>query len=330
MKLFAKFVKPSSAYPSSGMGFGCMGITTFYGGAMEQEAAMKLLQTVYDNGCRHFDTAELYSNEDPEKHNEKVLGKFLKTVPRDSYTVGTKYFPSDGKYDYDTVKEHLKKSLERLQLEYVDLYYCHRVTNLEGGLEFAKAAKKLKEEGLIREVGLSEVNGKWLQQIHKEACPIDAVQQEWSILTRNLESELIPVCKELGITVVAYSPLSRNLLVQKFETPPKDARGQLPRYKNMEQNKKFAEQVQKIAEKNNCTPAQVCLAWLFQKADEMGVDVIPIPGTTKTERAISNIQAVDVKIVDPEDMKLLDGMAKDVVGDRYPSMGNGMTIETQL
>uniref|UniRef100_A0A7S3L109 NADP-dependent oxidoreductase domain-containing protein n=1 Tax=Amphora coffeiformis TaxID=265554 RepID=A0A7S3L109_9STRA len=328
MKLFAKFAKTNpSVHPSSGLGYGCMGITSFYGDAMEEEAAVTLLKTVYDQGCRHFDTAEMYRNDDPTKHNEIYLGKFLKTVPRDSYSVATKFWP--GECNYATIKEHLQQSLERLQLEYVDLYYCHRVTSLESGIEFAKAAKKLKEEGLIREVGLSEVSGKWLEQIHA-AASIDAVQQEWSILTRSLEDGLVPVCKKLDIAVVAYSPLCRNLLVQKHEAPPADWRANAPRYQALEQNKKFAEQVHDMAETLNCTPAQICLAWLFQKAAELGVCVVPIPGTTKAERAIGNIQSVDVTL-SSENMKVLNAMAKDVVGDRYPEsfMKNGMTIEHQ-
>jgi aryl-alcohol dehydrogenase-like predicted oxidoreductase len=332
MKLFAKFAKTNPTnYPNSGIGFGCMGITSFYGAAMEEDAAMDLLKTVYDNGCRHFDTAELYGNEDPNKHNEKVLGRFLKTVPRDTYSVGTKYWPENSNiYDYDTIKAHLLQSLERLQLDYVDLYYAHRVTSLEGGKEFAKAANKLKEEGLIKAVGLSEVSGKWLQTIHTEAGPIDAVQQEWSILTRSLEDELVPVCKTYDITVVAYSPLCRNLLVQKLEEPPSDWRMDLPRYKNLAQNKKFANQVHDMAETLEATPAQVCLAWVLQKGVEFGISVVPIPGTTKPERAIGNIQSVDVTL-SMEQMQILDGMAKDVVGDRYKetSMKNGMTIESQ-
>jgi aryl-alcohol dehydrogenase-like predicted oxidoreductase len=332
MKHFAKFAKTNQTnYPNSGIGYGCMGITSFYGAAMEEDEAMALLKTVYDSGCRHFDTAEAYRNEDPNKHNEKVLGRFLKTVPRDTYSVGTKYWPENNStYDYDTIKAHLVQSLERLQLEYVDLYYAHRVTSLEGGKEFAKAANKLKEEGLIKAVGLSEVSGKWLQTIHTEAGPIDAVQQEWSILTRTLEDELVPVCKSHDIAVVAYSPLCRNLLVQKLEAPPSDWRADLPRYKSLEQNKKFADQVQDMADTLKATPAQVCLAWVLQKGAEFGVSVIPIPGTTKSDRAIGNIQSVDVTL-SVEQMQILDGMAKDVVGDRYTEafMQNGMAIESQ-
>ena len=181
-----------------------------------------------------------------------------------------------------------------------------------------------------KEIGLSEVSGPWLKEIHKEAT-IDAVQQEWSLLTRSLEDELVPVCKELDITIVAYSPLARNLLVQKLEAPPTDWRNTNPRYQQLEQNKKFADQVHDIAAKMKCTPAQLCLAWLFHKAGELGVSVVPIPGTTKADRAIGNIAATDVVDFNEDDLKVLDAMAKDVVGDRYNAgfMGNNFTIESQ-
>jgi aryl-alcohol dehydrogenase-like predicted oxidoreductase len=182
-----------------------MGITAFYGATMPDDEALKLLKGVYNTGCRHFDTAEIYATGD--KYNESILGEFFKTVPRDSYTVATKYYPKKDDptlYTYDGVKASLQASLKRLQLDYVDVYYAHRVLTLEGGLLFGETAKRLKEEGLIKEVGLSEVSGDWLRQIHTKACPIDAVQQEWSLLTRNLESELVPVCKELDIPIVAY------------------------------------------------------------------------------------------------------------------------------
>jgi aryl-alcohol dehydrogenase-like predicted oxidoreductase len=335
MKLFAKFAKANQAtHPNAGIGYGCMGISFLYGAAMEEDAAMETLKTVYDHGCRHFDTAEIYHyrNDDPNKHNEKVLGRFLNTVPRDSYSVATKYWPENNfsAYDYETVKAHLVQSLERLQLEYVDLYYAHRVTSLEGGKEFAKAANRLKQEGLIKEVGLSEVSGNWLEIIHTEGGPVDAVQQEWSILTRSLEDELVPVCKANDITIVAYSPLCRNLLVQKLEAPPADWRADLPRYKNYQQNKKFADQIHEMAEALQATPAQVCLAWILQKAAQLGVSVVPIPGTTKSDRAIGNIEAVDVTL-SSEHMLILDGMAKDVVGERYEEvwMKNGLAIESQ-
>jgi len=230
--------------------------------------------------------------------------------------------------------EHLLGSLKRLQLDYVDLYYSHRVTSIEHGVNFVKAAQKLKEEGLIKEIGLSEVSGAWLQQITKQSggITIDAVQQEWSILTRSLEEELVPVCRQLNVTIVAYSPLCRNLLVQSTnDAPPTDWRADLPRYKAYEQNKKFASQVHAIAESLKCTPAQVCLAWLYQKAAALQVSVVSIPGTTKIGRAVGNIQSItNVTLLD-ENMKILDAMNDQVVGERYSDnfMGNNMTIESQ-
>jgi aryl-alcohol dehydrogenase-like predicted oxidoreductase len=187
----------------SGLGFGCMGVTSFYGDSMPDDKAIELLQAVYDGGVRHFDTAEIYQQDG--KFNESILGVFFKTVPRDSYCIATKYMPKGGVDDgeYDVVKKALTASLERLQLDHVDLYYSHRVLSLEGGKKFAETCNRLKEEGLIKEVGLSEVNGNWLRQIN-EICRIDVVQQEWSLMTRNLEAELVPVCKELGVVIVAY------------------------------------------------------------------------------------------------------------------------------
>merc|ERR1712124_89929 len=135
------------------------------------------------------------------------------------------------------------------------------------------------------------------------------VQQEWSILTRSLEEELVPVCRKLKVTIVAYSPLCRNLLVQSVsDEPPTDWRADLPRYKAYEQNKKFASQVRGMAGSLNCTPAQICLAWIYQKAAELKVSVVPIPGTTKPDRAVGNIKSMEVTLSD-DNMKILDAMA---------------------
>ena len=296
-------------------GYGCMGITAFYGASMPIEDAKKLLQQVYDAGCRHFDTAEAYATK--EQHNESVMAEFFKTIPRDSYSIATKYWPQNDKYDYDTVKSHLLASLKRLGLEYVDLYYAHRVTTLEGGMDFGRAMKRLKEEGLVKEVGLSEVSGPWLKKIHTETCPIDAVQMEWSLMSRSLEEEVIPVCKELDITVVAYSPLARNMLASKLEVAPQDWRAALPRYqgKEFETNKQVADIVHDMAEKMGGTAAQVSLAWLFLKAKELGVTVIPIPGSTKLHHALGNLKSTELAITQ-EDQHVLETLANKVAGER--------------
>lgn len=310
----------------SGLGFGCMGITAFYGEPMPDDKAVELLQGVYDGGVRHFDTAEVYAAGDVS--NEAVLGKFFRTVPRDSFTVATKYWPykHDSKNDYETVKAALKASLERLGLEYVDLYYCHRITDLQGAMDFVRSAHRLKEEGLLKEVGLSEIGPEWLKKVQEEAGPVDAVQQEWSLLTRNLEEELVPMCKRLDITVVAYSPLARNLLATKVEAPPQDWRGSLPRYQaeNLEANNKIVDIMEGISRKYDCTPAQLALAWLFKKANELGVSVVPIPGTTKLHRAKSNMKSTKIEIGE-EDMLKLEELANMVAGargtERYIQMG---------
>jgi len=316
MKLFSKFALPSVVGSGeSSIGFGCMGITAFYGNSMPDDQAMHLLRTVYDAGCRHFDSAEVYATS--EKHNEDLLGKFFQTVPRDSYSIATKYWPQgDDMYEYDAVKKSLLQSLDRLQLTYVDLYYAHRVMSLEGGLKFASTAKRLKEEGLIKEVGLSEVSGKWLKQIY-ETCPIDAVQQEWSLLTRNLEEELVPVCKELNVTIVAYSPLARNLLAIKLDAPPSDWRASVPRYsqENLEVNRKIQASIEQLATKYNCSSAQLSLAWLFHKANELGVKVVPIPGSTKLQHAISNLESTKIEISE-DDCRELEALAGQVAGAR--------------
>ena len=328
MTQFSNKALQATVGTGSGLGFGCMGITAFYGDAMPDEDAKALLKAVYDTGCRHFDTAEIYATK--EKYNEDVLGDFFQTVPRDSFTVATKYWPQDGgKYDYDRVKKALQASLKRLKMDYVDLYYAHRVMSLDGGLEFAETAKRLKEEGLIKEVGLSEVSGTWLRQIHA-ICPISAVQQEWSLMTRSLEDDLVPVCKELGVTVVAYSPLARNMLAIKQEAPPADWRASLPRYtgENFAKNNEIAKTVHDLSEKHNCSAAELSIAWLFHKADKLGVQVVPIPGSTKIKNATSNVGSCKVSIADP-DLEILERLASQVAGERYSEDHMKVVIEGQ-
>ena len=209
-------------------------------------------------------------------------------------------------------------SLEKLGLEYVDLYYCHRMTSLEGAMEFAASAKRLKEEGLIQAIGLSEIRGSWLKKVYTEVCPINAVQQEWSLMTRNLEDELVPVCKELGVVIVAYSPLYRNFLTSVSGSAPTDWRGTLPRYQGeaFDKNLQLMKEVMlPLADKFSCSLAQLSLAWLFHRAEEMGVVVIPIPGSTKITNVTSNKGSTEIEI-NVEDMKALNSMADKVVGER--------------
>lgn len=245
-------------------------------------------------------------------------------MPRDSFTVATKLRPMAGN-SYDVVKKALTASLERLGLDYVDIYYSHRNDSLEGVLEFAASAKKLKEEGLCREVGFSEIPPAWLEQAHA-VCPIAAVQLEWSLLTRSIEDELVPLCKKLGITIVAYSPLARNLLAGEVKEAPKDWRATLPRYgeENLTKNLALVADVSALASKKGCTAAQLSLAWLFKKASNLSVSVVPIPGTTKLQHAKDNIAAAQITLED-SDMAILEELASQVAGNRgdegYMSLG---------
>jgi len=323
----------------SGLGFGCMGITAFYGASMSDEDCMELLKTVYDAGCRSFDTAEVYKSGNPavaaenDIWNEGQLGKFLATVPRDSYTVATKYFPAlhdpEGKITYDSVKSSLVKSLERLGLEYVDLYYCHRIPSLDEARNFVRVAQELKKEGLIKAIGLSEISAEWLREVHAIA-PIDAVQQEWSLMTRNLEDDLVPTCAELGITLVAYSPFARGLLAKRTEDTPQDYRAGIPRFQgdSLKKNMELYDKVEELAKKKGSTTAQLSLAWLFHRASKLGVSVMPIPGTTKIANALSNIASLKISISD-EESKLLESLAEQVVGDRYDEMSMKRTMDAQ-
>ena len=232
------------------------------------------------------------------------------------------------------MKKAVTNSLDRLGLDYIDLYYTHRVTSLEMAKNFARTAKKLKDEGLIKHVGYSEIIGAWLKECNA-IVPVTAVQQEWSLMTRSLEDELIPVCKELGVTVVAYSPLGRNLLTGLVTEPPNDWRASNPRYseENLKKNNDLLKTLTTMADEKKCTPAQLSLAWLFWKAKDLQVDVLPIPGTTKIKNLDSNLGATDIAIT-PDEMKLLEDIGHQVSGDRgdewYMSMGIEGHLEAHL
>jgi aryl-alcohol dehydrogenase-like predicted oxidoreductase len=333
MKTFAQFALTATFHKLSGLGFGCMSITppfSMYGPPpLTTTQSLDLLDTVYHEGCRHFDTAEGYQTEG-YPHNEEILGQFFQTIPRDSYSVATKYWPVEGKHDYDSVKAALLRSLKRLSLDYVDLYYAHRIKSLEGGLEFARAAARLKQEGLIKEIGLCEVCPSWLREIHTQAGPIDAVQFEWNLLVRNIEGEIVPLCRELDIDIVVYSPLAKNSLASPQLVPDSDWRKDLPLYapENIQQNQKVVDELHRLAEVKGCSTAQLSLAWLLRQGDEYGVTVVPIPGSAKREHVLDNLKAAQLEL-SKEDMQVLNGLAAQVVGARAPESYLKNTFEAQ-
>ena len=331
---------------ASGLGLGCMSVSGQYdnGVPLAEDEATAFFRGVYDAGCRHFDTAEAYRSA-PELgvFNEAQLGKFFATVPRDTFTVGTKFHPGFHEdHDYATIKATVLEQLGRLGLEYIDLYYCHRTpsTHSEIGLpmhalrlvgkrllkssmstefaaEFAASCAKLRDEGLIKNIGLSECSAAAL----RAACavaPICAVQQEWSLLTRNAEELLIPACKELGVGFVAYSPLARNLLAAAVKERPTDKRREsIPRFaeEHWEKNKLMGERLEDLAKQKGVTPAQLSMGWLLQKASDLGIATLPIPGTKTLSHALDNIASAQVKL-SAEDMSLLEDIAKLSSGER--------------
>jgi aryl-alcohol dehydrogenase-like predicted oxidoreductase len=315
----------AAALDVSRIGFGCMGITAFYGKPMADDDAVALLQGVSDAGVTHFDTAEVYKATDGSGlYNETHIGLFLKEVkPRGSFTVATKYLGAvhGGKYDRETVEAAVDASLSRLGLEHIDLYYLHRMPGtLEELLEWMRAMKGIVTgTKKVRCIGLSEVRPDWLRAAHA-IHPITAVQQEWSLFTRHLEKELVPTCAELGVSVVAYSPLARNLLAGNTEAPSAgDWRvGNVPRFDadNLKANVALVDKIKAMGEaKGGKSSAQLSLAWLYARAAQLGVTVLPIPGTTKLAHALDNIAASKVELSDAE-VEALGKLGEEVAGDR--------------
>eukprot|EP00667_Euglena_gracilis_P024767 EG_transcript_28688 len=214
-------------------GFGCMGITAFLGAPMAEAEGVALLAQVYELGVRHFDTAELYRSGNPfapptpeTQYNEVVVGKFAQKVGRANVFIATKFLPflHGGDCSPETVAAALDASLERLQTEYVDVYYLHRLPADHNVANFMNAMVAAVASGKVKHVGLSEAIGAKIREAHA-IHPISFVQQEWSLLTRNLEADIVPTCADLGIAVVAYSPLAHNLLTGTVtELPPGDMR----------------------------------------------------------------------------------------------------------
>jgi len=315
---------------TSKLGFGCMGITAFYGASMEDDKAVELLKAAYDMGYRHFDTAEVYKSE--TKHNEEQLAPFLKTVPRESFTIATKFWPTAHSCDVAGVTEAVDASLKRLGLDYIDLYYCHRPQEtLEQAEQWMRSMKEVVASGKVKYVGLSEFNPEWTRKLHA-IHPVAAMQIEWSLITRNLVEEiLLETCKELKIGIVAYSPLARNLLAAPPTDVPEDWRAKQPRYspENLKRNQELCQKIEELGKARGASAAQLSLAWLYYKAEQLGLDTIAIPGTTKIANAKTNIDSVGITIT-KEDATVLEELAQLVAGNRGNEQYEGMSIEGNM
>ncbi|KAK9184796.1 hypothetical protein WN943_025147 [Citrus x changshan-huyou] len=305
----------------SAQGLGCMGMSAFYGPPKPESDMIALIHHAINSGITLLDTSDIYG----PHTNEILLGKALKGGMRERVELATKFGISfaDGKReirgDPAYVRAACEASLKRLDIDCIDLYYQHRIDTRVPIEVTIGELKKLVEEGKIKYIGLSEASASTIRRAHA-VHPITAVQLEWSLWSRDVEAEIVPTCRELGIGIVAYSPLGRGFfssgpkLVESFSK--EDFRQYLPRFQaeNLEHNKKLFERVNEIATRKGCTPSQLALAWVHHQGD----DVCPIPGTTKIENFNQNIKALSVKLTLEEMVELESIASADAVkGDRY-------------
>ncbi len=316
-----------SALSASPIGLGCMGFSEFYGQPTDEAEAIATLNAALDLGVDHFDTAEMYGM----GANEKLLGKAFKGK-MDGIVIATKFGIGrdrqtgavtglDG--SRDSVRASCEGSLRALGVDTIDLYYQHRMDPATPIEETMQALVELMEEGKIRAIGLSECSAQTLRR----ACAVHsvaAVQSEYSLFSRDIEDEVIPACIELGVSLVAYSPLGRGLLTGRYGTKDKglsetDYRNIQPRFAgdNYAANLALVEVVKSIAERHDAHPAQIALAWVLAQ----GEHVMTIPGTTKLSNLRSNLQAAKITLSD-EDMAQLSSLSAQVKGDRYGDMSS--------
>jgi aryl-alcohol dehydrogenase-like predicted oxidoreductase len=307
-------------------GLGCMGMSAFYG-ETDEAAARDTLEAALDAGVTLFDTADMYGR----GANEEFLAPFLR-AHRDEVTLATKFavhwLPDGGREirnDAAYIRQAVEGSLRRLGIEAIDLYYMHRRDPDVPLSESVGAMAELVAEGKVRQLGLSEVTGAELREAHA-VHPIAAVQSEWSLFSRDVETSAVAAAAALGVTFVPYSPLGRGFLTGAFqdavkELPEGDFRHSQPRFTgdNAVHNAALLEPVRKVAAAHDATPGQIALAWVQQRAEVHGLPVVPIPGTRSRSRVLENTAATHIVLQDVE-LEWLEPIAGQVAGDRYADM----------
>ncbi|KAJ7973471.1 Perakine reductase [Quillaja saponaria] len=297
-----------------------MGLNGFYNSPLSDEDGITIIKYAHNKGITFFDPADIYGN----NANEVLVGKALKQLPRENIQLTTKFgiLTADisnvvvkGTPEY--VRSCCEASLKRLDVDYIDLYYQHRVDKSVPIEDTMGELKKLVEEGKIRYIGLSEASPDTIRRAHA-VHPITAVQMEWSLWTRDIEEEIIPLCRELGIGIVPYSPLGHGFFGGRAIVDNVTADSILtlhPRFKgdNLDKNKKIYGRIESLGKKHQYTPAHLALAWVF----EQGEDVVPIPGTNKIKNLDQNIDALGVKLSENDLKELSDAVPiHEVAGSR--------------
>jgi aryl-alcohol dehydrogenase-like predicted oxidoreductase len=314
----------SSGLEVSAIGLGCMGMSFAYGPPPDRNEMIGLLRAAVERGESFFDTAEVYG----PYTNEELLGEALAPV-RDQVVIATKFgFRFDdkgGQSGMDSRPAHIREvaeaSLKRLRTDRIDLFYQHRVDPDVPIEEVAGTVKDLIREGKVKHFGLSEAGAQTIRRAHA-VQPVTALQSEYSIWFRELEAEVLPSLEELGIGLVAFSPLGRGFLTGKIDEQTTfdktDFRNSVPRFtpENRKANQAMVDLLRRIAAQKTATPGQIALAWILAQKPW----IVPIPGTTKRSRLEENLGAADVRLT-ADDLRDLEAAAAtiEVQGARYPA-----------